>query len=90
MVDRLLEELNHDEVANQMDAISHLTGVDDKRIVPALTDLLARTKSDQVMETIAEALGKMVIPVLRRPTSGPEEGSRSVSETHTRRRPRQS
>jgi HEAT repeat protein len=59
VVDRLLEELSHDEVASQLDAVSHLTNVDDKRIVPALTGLLERTKSDQVIETIAEALGKM-------------------------------
>jgi zinc/manganese transport system permease protein len=62
VVDRLLEELSHDDVANQLDAISHLTGVDDKRVVPALADLLAKTKSDQVVETVAEALGKIGDP----------------------------
>jgi zinc/manganese transport system permease protein len=61
VVDRLLEELNHDE-ANQLDAISHLTDANDKRIVPALADLLARTKSDQVVETLAEAFGKIGDP----------------------------
>ena len=54
----LLEELNHDEAANQLDAISHLSQMEDKRIVPALADLLARAKSDQVVETIAETLAR--------------------------------
>ena len=57
-VDRLLEELKHDEAANQLDAISHLSQMEDKRIVPALADLLSKTKSDQVVETIAETLGR--------------------------------
>ena len=57
-VDRLLEELKHDEAANQLDAISHLSQMEDKRIVPALADLLSKAKSDQVVETIAETLGR--------------------------------
>jgi zinc/manganese transport system permease protein len=57
-VDRLLEELKHDEAANQLDAISHLSQMDDKRIVPALAELLSKAKSDQVVETIAETLGR--------------------------------
>lgn len=61
-VDRLLEELKHDEAANQLDAIAHLTVMDDKRIVPALADLLEKTKSDQVVESIAEALGNKKDP----------------------------
>jgi HEAT repeat protein len=57
-VDRLLEELSHDEPANQLDAISHLVGVEDKRIVPAFAALLERTQSDQVVEALAKALGQ--------------------------------
>ncbi len=68
-IDRLLEELNHDEAANQLDAISHLSQMEDKRIVPALADLLTRAKSDQVVETIAETLGRkndpQAVPALR-------------------------
>jgi zinc/manganese transport system permease protein len=58
VVDRLLEELSHDETSRQLDAISHLVGVEDKRIVPAFTTLLEKTPSDQVVEAIAKALGE--------------------------------
>ena len=58
VVDRLLEELGHDEPASQLDAISHLVGVEDKRIIPALSTLLEKTPSDQVVEAIAKALGQ--------------------------------
>jgi zinc/manganese transport system permease protein len=61
-VDRLLEELNHDEAANQLDAISHLSEMNDPRIVPALASLLAKTQSDQVVENIAETLAKKKDP----------------------------
>jgi zinc/manganese transport system permease protein len=58
VADRLLAELNHDEPASQLDAIWHLRDMDDKRIVPALSVLLAQTKSDQIIEATADALGK--------------------------------
>jgi zinc/manganese transport system permease protein len=58
VVDRLLEELGHDEPASQLDAISHLVGVEDKRIIPALSTLLEKTPSDQVVEAVAKALGQ--------------------------------
>jgi zinc/manganese transport system permease protein len=62
IVDRLLEELSHEETANQLDAISHLGDVDDPRIVPALTALLGKTTSDQVVEDIAETLARKKDP----------------------------
>lgn len=62
IVDRLLEELKHEDTASQLDAISHLTDVADPRIVPALGELLGRTSSDQVVETVAEALAKKKDP----------------------------
>ncbi len=55
-VDLLLEELQHDEVSSQLDGISHLADMNDARIVPALSDLLQKTKSEQVVESIAEAM----------------------------------
>ena len=58
VTDRLLAELNHDEPASQLDAIWHLRDIEDKRIVPALSVLLAQTKSDQIIEAIVDALGK--------------------------------
>jgi zinc/manganese transport system permease protein len=55
-LDRLLNELKEDETAHQLDAISHLAEMKDPKIVPGLTDLLARTESEQVVESIAEVL----------------------------------
>ena len=57
-VDKLLQELKNDQIANQLDAISQLETMEDKRIVPGLVDLLGRTDSDQVVENIAEALAE--------------------------------
>jgi zinc/manganese transport system permease protein len=54
--DVLLEELKDDDVAAQLDAVSHLSEMNDPRIVPALEELLARSTSEQVVEGIAEAL----------------------------------
>ena len=58
-VDILLNEFKEDETAHQLDAISHLSEMNDPRIVPAMADLLARTDSEQVTESIAEALTKL-------------------------------
>jgi zinc/manganese transport system permease protein len=54
--DLLLEELGHDEVAGQLDAIRNLVGDEDPRVVPALAELLEATPSEQVVEAIAEFL----------------------------------
>jgi len=61
-VDLLLNELKEDEEAHQLDAISHLGDMQDSRIVPALTLLLQKTKSEQVVEATVEALGKQKDP----------------------------
>jgi len=55
-VEILLEELRHDDTASQLDAISHLAEMNDARIVPALSDLMARSNSEQVVESIAQAM----------------------------------
>jgi hypothetical protein len=68
-VDMLLEELKQDEEVHQLDGVTHLGDMKDARIVPALTALLTRTKSDQVVEAAIVALGKQrdprAIPALR-------------------------
>jgi zinc/manganese transport system permease protein len=61
-VDLLLNELKENEEAHQLDAISHLGDMRDTRIVPALTKVLQETKSEQVVEAVAEALGKQKDP----------------------------
>lgn len=61
-VDLLLNELKENEEAHQLDAISHLGDMRDTRIVPALTKILQETKSEQVVEAVAEALGKQKDP----------------------------
>ncbi len=58
IADRLLDELNHDEINGQLDAISHLGDMNDSRIVPALSALLSRSSNEQVVEAIAEAFMK--------------------------------
>ncbi len=61
-VDQFLEELKQPVESNQLDAITHLGDLHDSRIVPALTDLLLRTKSEQVIEATVEALAKQQDP----------------------------
>ena len=55
--DILLNELKEDEAAHQLAAIPLLAEMTDPRIVPALSELLARTPSEQVVESVAEVLG---------------------------------
>ncbi len=68
-IEILLEEVRKGEEAHQLDAVSHLGDMRDPNIVPALTDLLSRTRSRQVVEATAEALRKQkdrrAIPALR-------------------------
>jgi zinc/manganese transport system permease protein len=68
-IDLLLNETKQEEESAQLDAVTHLGDMHDSRIVPALTTLLERTKSEQVVEAIVEALGKQqdprAIPSLR-------------------------
>lgn len=59
VADTLLEELNHDG-AGQLEAAARLGEItDDPRVLPALADLLERTESEQVVETVVESLGKL-------------------------------
>ena len=73
-VDLLLNALAEDDEAHQLDAARHLGDMHDPRIVPALTNLLMRTKSEQVVEATVEALSKQqdprAIPALRHATHG--------------------
>jgi hypothetical protein len=68
-IDMLLEEVKRGEEVHQLDAVTHLGDLRDPNIVPALTDLLSRTRSEQVVEATAEALRKQkdprAIPALR-------------------------
>ena len=61
-VELLLGELKEGEEAHQLDSISHLGDMRDTRIVPALTELLDKTSSEQVIEAIVEALAKQKDP----------------------------
>ena len=73
-VDLLLNALAEDDEAHQLDAGRHLGDMHDPRIVPALTNLLMRTKSEQVVEATVEALSKQqdprAIPALRHAAQG--------------------
>jgi len=73
-VDLLLNEIKQNDEAHQLDGVTHLGEMHDPRIVPALTDLLSRTQSEQVIEATVEALGKQrdprAIPALRHAARG--------------------
>jgi zinc/manganese transport system permease protein len=73
-LDLLLNEVNQDEEAHQLDGVAHLGDMHDARIVPALTNLLGRTKSERVVEATVEALSKQkdprAIPALRHAAEG--------------------
>lgn len=68
-VDLLLTEIQKGEEAHQLDGVTHLAELKDPRIVPALMQLLSRTKSEHVVEASVEALAKQkdprAIPALR-------------------------
>jgi HEAT repeat protein len=68
-VDLFLDELKEPELAHQLDGAKHLGDLQDARIVPALSALLAQTKSDEVVEAAVTALSKQrdprAIPALR-------------------------
>jgi zinc/manganese transport system permease protein len=61
-VDQFLNGLKQEAESNRLDAISHLGDLHDPRIVPALTDLLLHTQSEQLIEAIVEALTKQQDP----------------------------
>jgi zinc/manganese transport system permease protein len=74
-VELLLNELVGDEQEHQLDGVAHLADMHDTRIVPALSSLLSRTKSDQVIEATVAALSKQqdprALPALRHAANGP-------------------
>ncbi len=73
-IDLSLNEIKTGEEAHQLDAVTHLRDMHDPRIVPALTDLLSRARSEQVVEATVEALRKhkdpRAIPALQRAAQG--------------------
>jgi zinc/manganese transport system permease protein len=73
-VDLLLNEIKQSEESLQLDGVTHLGDMHDSRIVPALTELLSRTQSEQVVEAVVEALGKQkdprAIPALQHAAEG--------------------
>jgi len=73
-IDMLLAELSEEEEAHQLDGVTHLGDMSDPRIVPALSSLLARTKSELVVEAVVVALSKQkdprAIAALRRAAGG--------------------
>jgi zinc/manganese transport system permease protein len=73
-IDLLLNELNESEEAHQLDGATHLGDLSDPRIVPALSSLLSRSKSDQVVEAAVTALSRQrdprAIPALRQAAEG--------------------
>ena len=73
-IDLLLNEIKPGEEVHQLDAVTHLAEMHDPRIVPALTDLLSRAPSEQVVEVTVEALRKQqdprAIPALKRAAQG--------------------
>ncbi len=73
-IDMLLSELAAEEEAHQLDGVTHLGDMTDPRIVPALSSLLARAKSEMVVEAAVVALSKQkdrrAIPALRRAAAG--------------------
>ena len=82
-VETLLEELKQGEEVHQLDAIAHLGGMHNPKIVPALTDLLSRAQSHQAVEATVEALAKQkdprAIPALQRAARGPYDSFLKLS-----------
>jgi zinc/manganese transport system permease protein len=70
LVEMFLKELTADDQATQLDGIKHLQEMKDPRIVPALDNLLARSQSDEVIESAVAALSRQkdshAIPSLRK------------------------
>jgi zinc/manganese transport system permease protein len=73
-VDLFLNQIQQHEESQQLDGVSHLGDMHDPRVVPALAELLGRTRSEQVVEAVAEALAKQrdprAIPALRQAAQG--------------------
>jgi zinc/manganese transport system permease protein len=61
-VDLLLHELQEPDEAHQLDAVQHLGRMHDSRIVPALTEFLEQTRSEQLVEATVDALAQQKDP----------------------------
>ena len=74
IVDMFLKELTTDNQASQLDGIRHLQEMRDPRIVPALDNLLFRSRSDEVIEAVVTAMSRQkdprAIPALRKAAAG--------------------
>ena len=72
-----IKELESADLASQLDALKHFQEMNDPRIVPALNSLLARTKSDEVVESAVTVLSKLndtrAIPALRKAAAGVDD-----------------
>lgn len=68
-VDVMLNELKQDDEAHQLDAVKHLGEMHDPRIVPSLVEAMGNTTSEELIESIVEALAQQrdprAIPALR-------------------------
>jgi HEAT repeat protein len=73
-IDHLLNELKEGEPVHQLDALAHLKGMHDAKITPALADLLARSPSEQIVESAVELLKERndprALPALRQAARG--------------------
>ena len=73
-IDHLLEELKEGEQVHQLDAITHLKGMHDPKIVPALGDVLMRNPSEQIVEAAVDVLKKQndprAVPALQHAAQG--------------------
>jgi zinc/manganese transport system permease protein len=74
MMELFLKELSSNDQAAQLDGLKHMQQMKDARITPALSSLLAKSQSDEVVEAAAIALSKQkdarAIPALRKAADG--------------------
>jgi zinc/manganese transport system permease protein len=61
-VDVMLNELKQNDESHQLDAVKHLGEMHDSRIVPALVEAMEKTTSEELIESIVEALAAQKDP----------------------------